>query len=100
MTHYLPQVSPVACGRRVVLAQARLAVEEEHALSLDDVLLRRIAPGALDLEACRELAEPVAREMADLLGWSRDELDGQVEAFRQGAAADLGAARGEPPARA
>jgi glycerol-3-phosphate dehydrogenase len=90
----------VAFGRRVVLAQARLAVEEEHALSLDDVLLRRIAPGALDLEACRELAEPVAREMADLLGWSRDELDGQVEAFRQGAAAALGAARGEPPARA
>lgn len=94
LTAHLLDAPPLALDERVLIAQTRLAATEEGALALDDVLLRRIEPGPLDLERSVEIAPLVAREMADLLGWTREQTEAQVEAFRRGAAADLEAARG------
>ncbi len=97
LTACLGRVEPVALDERIALAQAKLAVEEEGALALDDVLLRRMDPGPLDLERCLRLARPVAAEIAGPLGWSRAQMEAQVEAFRDAAKSDLLAARGEIP---
>lgn len=61
-----------------VLAQVTVAVEEEHARRLTDVVFRRCTVGWADCEG-RDAVETVADHMADLLGWSadrrREELD-------------------------
>lgn len=82
---------------RVLDAQIELAIEEEWALSLDDLLLRRVGPGALDLRASWEAAPRVGRKAAELLGWSTTERDDAVDELRAGLAGDL-AATGAPPA--
>ena len=79
---------------RVLIAATRMAAEEEGALSLDDALLRRLDPGPLDLVRSIEIAPLVAREMAEPLGWTRQQMEAQIEAFRHGASGDLTAARG------
>ncbi len=94
LTAHLREAPPVRLAERVLIAAARMAAEEEGALSLDDALLRRLDPGALDLERAIEIAPLVAREMAEPLGWTRQQMEAQVEAFRQGATGDLTAARG------
>ena len=83
----------------VLDAQIELAVEEEWALSLDDLLLRRVGPGALDLRTSWEVAPRVGRKAAELLGWSAAERDEAIEELRAGLAGDLSAA-GAPPVTA
>lgn len=68
------------------------AVEAEWALSLDDLLLRRLPPGPLDLPACAATAGPVAAHLEGLLGWSRGETEAQIEELRARIDAELGAA--------
>jgi len=65
-----------------VLAQIRHAVDSECALTLGDVLLRRTSLG---LMACQGLdcLEPVAQEMASLLGWDAAERERQIDAYRR-----------------
>jgi glycerol-3-phosphate dehydrogenase len=75
---------------RLLEFQIAWAVREEWALTLDDLLLRRLLPGALDLKACRELAPRAARAMAGHLGWSASEEADQVRAFAEGVDRDLG----------
>lgn len=84
-------------GDRVLDAQIELAVEEEWALSLDDLLLRRVGPGALDLRASWKMAPAIGSKTAALLGWSDAERDEAVEALRAGLAADLTAAAAPVP---
>lgn len=69
--------------------QVAWAVREEWALTLDDVLLRRMLPGALDLVACREAAPRAARRMAELLAWDEAEEAEQLRTFRAGVDRDL-----------
>ncbi len=69
--------------------QIAWAVREEWALTLDDLLLRRLLPGALDLKACYEMAPRAARTMAEHLGWSAGEEAAQVREFREGVDRDL-----------
>jgi glycerol-3-phosphate dehydrogenase len=83
---------PVDHSRRLLAAQIEMAIDEEWALSLDDLLIRRISPGALDLKACLELAEPAAEIMAAKLGWSEEETAREVEEFVEAARRDLQAA--------
>ena len=97
LTSHLLEAPPVELEARLVIAQARLAVAEELALSLDDVLLRRLDPGPLDLVECWRLAPDVAKELAEPLGWSRDQMDTQIEDFRRSVERDLRAARGDIP---
>ena len=84
-------------AERLPIAQTTLAAEEELALSLDDVLLRRIDPGPLDLVRCWRQAPRIAKELAGALGWTRDQMEGQVRAFRRGVEEELLAARGWIP---
>ena len=83
-------------GDRVLDAQIELAVEEEWALSLDDLLLRRIGPGALDLRTTWAAATRVGGKAGELLGWSDQERDTAIDQLRAGLASDLVAA-GAPP---
>ena len=64
-----------------ILAQVQHAVEQEGALTVGDFMLRRSIAG---LGPCQGLdaAEQVADEMGQLLGWSSEERQRQVEAYR------------------
>ncbi len=76
----------------LLAAQVELAAREEWALSLDDLLLRRIGPGQLDLKTARTMADPAAGRLGALLGWSAEQRREQVEAFEAGIGRDLAAA--------
>lgn len=81
-------------------AQIDLAVEEEWTLSLDDLLLRRLLPGQLDLHACWKLAPFAAQRMAQLLNWTDSQVREQVGSFRDGIQRDLSSAGLPAPASA
>ncbi|MFQ5524770.1 MAG: FAD-dependent oxidoreductase [Thermoanaerobaculia bacterium] len=80
---------PDAALRR---AQIAMAVEDEWALSLDDLLLRRLEPGPLDLKACWSEAPAAAHELGSRLGWTDDEIRHQAAELRGGIERDLEAA--------
>ncbi len=65
-----------------VLAQVAYAVEHEHAVTLADVLLRRLPVG---WSVCHALdgAERAARVMAPRLGWSDDRITHEVAAYER-----------------
>jgi glycerol-3-phosphate dehydrogenase len=65
-----------------IVGQLHQAVREEMAVTLQDVLLRRTGIGqspCLGLDC----AEPIARRMAEISGWSRRRLDAELEAYRR-----------------
>ncbi|MDH3745048.1 MAG: glycerol-3-phosphate dehydrogenase/oxidase [Acidobacteriota bacterium] len=84
-------------GDALLEAQVEMAVEEEWALSLDDLLLRRIGSGQLDLKAVWALAPASARKLGDLLGWSHAEEKAEVAELRGGVERDLRAAGASSP---
>jgi glycerol-3-phosphate dehydrogenase len=65
-----------------IAAQLVRAVEEEWALSLGDVLLRRTSLG---LDECQALdcLDNVANYLAPLLGWDAVERERQIDAYRR-----------------
>jgi len=65
-----------------VLAQVTVAVEEERARTLTDVLLRRCT---VAYEACegRDAVDTVADHMTDLLDWDADRRRREVEQYRE-----------------
>ena len=78
-----PRLAQRVCPHQpTILAQLDRAVEDEWALSLGDVLLRRTPLG---LEACQALdcLDDVAAHVAGLLGWDAAERARQVEAYRR-----------------
>ena len=83
---------PADPSRTLLTTQIEMAIDEEWALSLDDLLIRRIGPGALDLKSCLELAKPAAEIMAARLGWSDEETAREIVEFRRGCQRDLQAA--------
>jgi glycerol-3-phosphate dehydrogenase len=64
-----------------IVAQLHHAVQDELAVSLQDVLLRRTGIG---LSRCqgRDCAESIARRMAELCGWSPRRLAAELDAYR------------------
>jgi glycerol-3-phosphate dehydrogenase len=64
-----------------IVAQLHHAVQDELAVSLQDVLLRRTGIG---LSRCqgRDCAESIARRMAELCGWSPRRLGAELDAYR------------------
>lgn len=74
-------------GRRVcgqsptVVAQVERAVEDEWALTLGDVLLRRTTLGLGEGQAL-DCVDLVARHMAELMGWDATAQRAQIEAYR------------------
>ena len=69
-----------------------MAVKREWALSLDDLLLRRLEPGPLDLKQCWREAPAAARELGSHLAWSDQEVTRAAAELRDGITRDLGAA--------
>lgn len=85
---------------RVLRAQIELAVDEEWALTLDDLLLRRLLPGPLNLRLTSLLASWAAEVLAGRLGWSAPETTLHLEEFLAGVAEEFRAAGlEEAPAR-
>jgi glycerol-3-phosphate dehydrogenase len=64
-----------------VVAQLHHGVHEELTVSLQDFLLRRTGIGTSRCQG-RDCAEPIARRLAPLLGWSGRRLDAELEAYR------------------
>ncbi|MBW3583876.1 MAG: glycerol-3-phosphate dehydrogenase [Euryarchaeota archaeon] len=62
---------------RVTREEVLLAIEEEWAVTLEDVLLRRTMAG-LDAGLGLDLVDPVATLMADRLGWDKKRRDAEV----------------------
>lgn len=77
---------------RLRRAQIAMAVEREWALSLDDLLLRRLEPGPLDLAQCWREAPAAARELGTRLDWSDHDIEEAAAGFRDGIERDLEAA--------
>lgn len=63
-----------------IVAQLHHAVQEELAVSLQDVLLRRTGIGQSRCQGL-DCAEPIAARMAELAGWTSRRLDAELEAY-------------------
>ena len=63
-----------------IVAELHAAAQDEMAVSLQDVLLRRTGIGT---SACQGLdcAEAIGERMGQLLGWSRRRLDAELDAY-------------------
>jgi glycerol-3-phosphate dehydrogenase len=75
------------------LVEAWYAVSAEGALHLDDVLTRRTRISIELVDRGRAAAEPVARVMAELLGWSEEDIDREATHYRARLDAEIQAAR-------
>jgi glycerol-3-phosphate dehydrogenase len=73
---------PLVPGLPYLAVEALYAVRYEMATTLDDVLDRRSRARLLARDACAAAAGDVARLVAPELGWSDDERDAAVEAYR------------------
>lgn len=76
------------CVRRLPLTRAEVdyVVRHEMAMTLEDVLERRTRLLLWDPENGLDAAEPVARQMAQLLGWPAGRIDDEVSRYRSLAA--------------
>ena len=63
-----------------IVAQLHLAVQDEMAVSLQDVLLRRTGIGT-SLCQGTDCAEPIGRRMGQLLGWTPRRLEAELDAY-------------------
>ena len=63
-----------------IVAELHHAVHDELTVSLQDFLLRRTGIGTSRCQG-EDCAEPIARRMGALLGWSPRRLEAEVEAF-------------------
>ena len=64
-----------------VVAQLHRAVQDEMAVSLQDVLLRRTGIGTSRCQG-HDCAESIGQRMAQLLGWTPRRLDAELDAYR------------------
>jgi glycerol-3-phosphate dehydrogenase len=63
-----------------IVAELHHAVHDERTVSLQDFLLRRTGIGTSRCQG-EDCAEPIARRMGALLGWSPRRLEAEMEAF-------------------
>lgn len=83
---------PLVEGLPHLRAEAVYAARYELAQTLDDVLTRRIPGRWLAAEATARAAEDAARLVAPELGWTDDDVEREVAAFRAAVAAEREAA--------
>ena len=79
--------APLVPGLPHIAAEVLVALRDEMAVTLGDVLLRRVRLAHLLPRQGREVASQVAALMASELGWSLEEQAVQVEGYAQTAAA-------------
>jgi glycerol-3-phosphate dehydrogenase len=63
-----------------IVAELHAAVQDEMAISLQDVLLRRTGIGTSHCQGL-DCAEAIGERMAHLAGWSRRRLDAELDAY-------------------
>jgi len=73
---------PIVEGRPHVWAEVDIAVHEEMALTLTDVLVRRLGLFYETQNQAIEVAPDVASRMAKALGWDAERTAREVEAYR------------------
>ena len=76
-------------GSAVIAGEVDWAVTREAAASVEDVLYRRTRAALFEPEARNTVAEPIARRMATLLGWSDEKTSAELGNARARLAADL-----------
>ena len=64
-----------------LVAELYLAVQDEMAVSLQDVLLRRTGIGTSRCQGL-DCAGAIGQRMAQLLGWTPRRLEAELEAYR------------------
>jgi glycerol-3-phosphate dehydrogenase len=72
-----------------LMAEIFYIVENEMAVSLEDVLCRRIRVGFLHREQCLDAAPRVAKLMQELCGWDSLRLKGELSALARNLASQL-----------
>jgi glycerol-3-phosphate dehydrogenase len=72
---------PLCPSNPDVVAELHRAVQDEMAVSLQDVLLRRTGIGTSRCQG-QDCAESIGRRMAQLLGWTPRRLDAELDAYR------------------
>ena len=63
-----------------IVAELHAAIQDEMAISLQDVLLRRTGIGTSHCQGL-DCAEAIGERMAQLAGWSRRRLDAELDAY-------------------
>jgi glycerol-3-phosphate dehydrogenase len=76
-------LKPLASGCPVLAVEAVYAARQEMAVTLEDFLRRRTDQMLFGEEAGRAVIDESARLMAGILGWSRQETDHQIAAYRE-----------------
>jgi glycerol-3-phosphate dehydrogenase len=71
---------PLCPSNPDVVAELHRAVQDEMAVSLQDVLLRRTGIGTSRCQG-RDCAESIGQRMALLLGWTPRRLDAELDAY-------------------
>ncbi|HEX5757948.1 MAG TPA: glycerol-3-phosphate dehydrogenase/oxidase, partial [Thermoanaerobaculia bacterium] len=92
VTHRVPLATEEQGGNAELETLVTRAADEEWALALDDLLLRRLEPGPLDYAACLAAAPRAAALLGERLGWSEGERQAQVGAFAALVEGELAAA--------
>ena len=68
---------PITTSQPDVLAQVVFAIQNDHAVTLEDVLFRRLSVGFFGINQAE--VEVVAKVMAPLLSWSEEQTDKQID---------------------
>ncbi len=76
-------LAPLAPGVPALRGEVRRAVEREMALTLVDILDRRLALLLFSADRGMGAANPTAAIAAPLLGWSEERVRSEVEAYRR-----------------
>jgi glycerol-3-phosphate dehydrogenase len=79
---------PLAGTEDYLAVEARYAASHEGALHLDDVLTRRTRISIETWDRGLAAAEPVAHQMAEVLGWDDHDMKREVEHYRARVAAE------------
>jgi glycerol-3-phosphate dehydrogenase len=64
------------------ISDLRYAAEHEHVTNLVDLLFRRVGVGWTKSMGC-DAAKRAAETVADVLGWDKERVDAEVQAYRQ-----------------
>jgi glycerol-3-phosphate dehydrogenase len=83
----------VAPGLPYIVAELHWAVEHEMALSLADLLIRRLHVAFETRDHGMAAAPAVARVVAPLLGWHTDQIDGELARYGKEVARTFGIER-------
>ena len=80
---------PLAPGSDVLAGEVDWGVLHEGAARVEDVLYRRTRAALYEPEVSRAIAEPIAKRMADLLGWDEERRAEQVSEALERLEADV-----------